>query len=520
MVSTHAWKAASSPLPHAAGGATQSQSQSSPFLRSPFGNDANAGGPGGLGGAAGAAGGPSRPFIGGSDPKPPSAGGGGGAGARNFESLLANSASLLSSMGRGGGGASALGGATGGGGTTGATGAPLALGALGEKSLLELNVASRAGLGGAPAATVTTTYEAEASAHRLLAREGFGFDSARLGRRARDLERRAGASSSADGGAARMEEEKKEGAESEPGLFGGAGHASGGGEAHPLADLSGASLQQVLASHHEYCVRTALRRAREWTTAQAEKRVEERIQSDWERERSRILGRGALGNRFLLGSGGGGGVRGVGEPGAEGGVASRVPLLEGEAPGGGTGAASTYSDIIPSPQILPGEAEGLIKSHLAAIDKHLTSQPQDTNATKLVASLQEGLEAFAANGQLNPDSVGAYSNALSLLQSIINCGATLGDANNGSDDGYAAAVGAMGTLDHLARQFGAHVRGTVRDAALAGASPTSPSNNRLTGGTARDACAYAALATGKDVAEGRGGVWVRLFYCESLSARR
>jgi len=35
-------------------------------------------------------------------------------------------------------------------------------------------------------AITTSSYEADASAHRLLAREGLGFDSADLGRRARE----------------------------------------------------------------------------------------------------------------------------------------------------------------------------------------------------------------------------------------------------------------------------------------------------------------------------------------------
>ena len=81
--------------------------------------------------------------------------------------------------------------------------------ALGDTSLLELSVASRAAASAGPTdpsamggagnnylmggmgASSSTTYEAEASAHCLLAREGYGFDSARLGRTARDLERRA-----------------------------------------------------------------------------------------------------------------------------------------------------------------------------------------------------------------------------------------------------------------------------------------------------------------------------------------
>ena len=124
--------------------------------------------------------------------------------------------------------------------------------------LLELNVTSRAGVGGDgdASAPAVTTYEAEAPNHRLFARERWGFDSTRLGRRARDLERQANASP----GGGRTEEEKKEGHDYEGGVGGGARNleGAGAGEAHPLTDLLGSSLKQILTSHHEYCVRTAL----------------------------------------------------------------------------------------------------------------------------------------------------------------------------------------------------------------------------------------------------------------------
>ena len=101
--------------------------------------------------------------------------------------------------------------------------------ALGEKSLLELElkVASHAGVRGDSdtGAPALMTYEAEAPAHRLFARERWGFDSARLGRRARDRERRANGSSC--GG--RTEEEKKEGHDYE----GDAGGGPGGGRHIP-----------------------------------------------------------------------------------------------------------------------------------------------------------------------------------------------------------------------------------------------------------------------------------------------
>jgi hypothetical protein len=49
-------------------------------------------------------------------------------------------------------------------------------------------------------ATTTSLYEAEASAHRLLAWEGLGFDSADLGRRARELEWRVAIGGGGGGG--------------------------------------------------------------------------------------------------------------------------------------------------------------------------------------------------------------------------------------------------------------------------------------------------------------------------------
>jgi len=435
--------------------------------------------------------------------------------------------------------------------TTSTTAATAPANALGEKSLLELSVASRVGSHARPppgATTATTsratTYEAEASAHRMFAREGYGFDSARLGRNAREFERRANVSAAASsssssssaypspyalgGGFGRSgEEEKKEGTES---------HYEGrvGGEAshhHPLSDLTGsASLRVLLSNHHEHCVRTALRSAREWTVTQAQQRVDARIKGDWELERREILGRGIPGNRFLMGGGtaadgiGGGGGRGAGM-GVERGVASRVPLLE-----GGTVATTTVagsrsspgSDVVPSPQRMPGNTEGWIKSHLTSVDEYLTkssSSPQSTssNAMKLLASLQDGVrDAAGHDPSPNPESASGYSNALSLLQSIINCSTSLGlDLSTpalNNDKHVAAATGVMGACHFFAKQFASHVAEVVREAELSGLHPTNPRNNALGSAAARDVCAYATIASGRDVVEGRGGVWPCLFY--------
>eukprot|EP01082_Thalassiosira_pseudonana_P000912 g772.t1 g772 contig10:701697-702974(+) len=325
----------------------------------------------------------------------------------DFGSLLASSASLLSSMNRTSGGITPS--ASAGGQTT-----------LREKSLMELSVASRRGnITGGTTTSASTTYEAEASAHRLFAREGFGFDSARLGRSARDLEMRAAA-----GGM--MQEEKKDGGEPSSSSYQSTGETMG--ELLPssaaalasLSNLQGASINQILSRHHEYCVRSALTTARELTLRQAEKRAEERLKNDWEEERSDILGRGVLGNRFMMGGGGGGGSRsggGYGGMALENGVASRVLLLEGD-----SGVqSSSVSNIVPSPQALPSNIGGLVSSHLDAIGVHLKSMPSTStaegsvaNAMALVTTLQEGLNDQSSIASLSAESMTGYSNTLAL----------------------------------------------------------------------------------------------------------
>jgi len=513
-----------SPSAYATGGATNATIS----MSGGFGSSTNSS-------SMAAGGSASRPFIiGGSNLKPPTTSATNTANATpDFESLLANSASLLSSMGRstGGGGAraastmgsggpSTLSSAFGSSSTNTAYSQPSAATvALGDKSLLELNVASRTTA--ANATNNAMAYEAEASAHRLLAREGYGFDSARLGRSARELERRANNVHASSGGGGMMEEEKKEGMYDA--LEGGGAYttaAAGGDSQHALSNLQGATVQQILSSHHEHCVHKALRQARETTFKQAQQRVDERLKCDWEKERQEILGRGVLGNRFLMGGVAGSGSGGLekGEFGGMGGVASRVPLLEGDSMAT-TSASSPWSNIVPSPQMLPPNMEGLVKSHLVAIDRHLTTAnaaPTSTQTTMLLASLQEGLKDAAAG--LSPDNLNGYSNAFSLIRSIVNCSASLGldvsaseTSNNITRDVYVAA-GVMGSCNFFAQQFASHVKEVVSEAEMHFPSSSTVNNGGLTS-MARDVSAFATIVAGRDVVEGTGGVWPRLFYC-------
>jgi len=271
---------------------------------------------------------------------------------------------------------------------------------------------------------------------------------------------------------------------------------------------------------------------------QSQKRMEKWKAKDWEAKKQEILGVGKVGNRFLLGgvnnntnntngSGGGSGMGG-GEGGEVGmidnGVASRVPLLEGDSLGGRAAVSSSaYSNIVPSPQSLSPNLEGIVKSHLSAIDKHLTSSSSTSSNNSnsgmaLLTSLKDSLKQVSTTSGLTPESVTGYSNALLLIQSIVNCSTSLGiDISSSTPrDGNVVAATVMGSCNFFAQQFTSHVQDVVRDAEMNGHSTTSSINNNLNSSKARDVCAFASLVAGRDVVDGNGGVWPRLFYSELL----
>jgi len=248
---------------------------------------------------------------------------------------------------------------------------------------------------------------------------------------------------------------------------------------------------------------------------------------DWEEKKQEILGVGKVGNRFLLGgvnnntnnTNGSGGGSGMGEGGEVGmidnGVASRVPLLEGDSLGGAV-SSSAYSNIIPSPQSLSPNMEGIVKSHLSAIDKHLTTSSTSSNNSNsgmaLLTSLKDSLKQVSTTSGLTPESVTGYSNALLLIQSMVNCSTSLGiDISSSTPrDGNVVAATVMGSCNFFAQQFTSHVQDVVRDAEMNGHSTTSTINNNLNSSKARDVCAFASLVAGRDVVDGNGGIWPRL----------
>ena len=303
-----------------------------------------------------------------------------------------------------------------------------------------------------------------------------------------------------------------------------------------LSNLQGASLPQILSRHHEHVVRMALRSARDWTVDQAQKRAEMQLKEDWEDERKEILGRGVLGNRFMLRGAGGGLERreeGMMRLGGE--VASSLPLLE----EGTTALSSFATNIVPSPQVLPPNTEPLMKYHLETVERHLKTfprigsvlgssySPSISNAMALLTRLQEDIEVASSqpSSALKSESMSGYFNTLTLLKCIMKCCVSLGveiaslSSNSGISDKFATvAAGVMGACSFFAHQYKNHVIEVVRESELSGFGGDSATLNgaALAALTpmARDVCSFAAIMAGNEVVQGRGGVWPRLFYCE------
>ncbi|EJK69819.1 hypothetical protein THAOC_08885 [Thalassiosira oceanica] len=383
-----------------------------------------------------------------------------------------------------------------------------ASGALGEKSLLELSVASNF------KTSTTTTFESEASAHRMLAREGYGYDSARLGQSTREFEMRTSQSGSHATSGGRMEEEKKD--ELVPiNNDGGFDQAT----YQALTNLQGTSIKQILNSHHEHCVNLALRQSRQWIDNQSAKRLEANMTKDWEAERRRILSQGVLGSRFLLGARDDASKASGGLLQLENGVAASVPLLEGDIAENRT----NVKRIVPAPQLLPENAGALIRSQLIAMDSYLMNTA-DAGPLSLMTALQTRLKEdnaqIEASG-ISPASLGGYTNAFLMLGSIVNCSNSLG-VDSAADDYKNTAAGVMGACHFFATQYVSHVKDNVRDAQLSGRgvvganSSPSPMMNGLAG----DICAYTSMMAGRDVTNGIGGVWPRLYYCEYSPRQR
>ena len=82
----------------------------------------------------------------------------------------------------------------------------------------------------------------------------------------------------------------------------------------------------------------------------------------------------------------------------------------------------------------------------------------------------------------------------------------------------ATAAGVMGACHFFATQYVYHIKDNVRDAQLSGrgggggGANSSPSS--MMNGLAGDICTYTSMMAGRDVTNGIGGVWPRLFYGE------
>jgi len=295
------------------------------------------------------------------------------------------------------------------------------------------------------------------------------------------------------------------------------------------------TLEEILARHSKYVVQSALRTSRAWTVEQERERVERRLEDNWDKEWREILGRGVLGNRFLMAGGGGDGDREerddeIRRLGFVNGVSCILLLEHG---GGSSGYGS--SNIVPSPQLMPRTLDPLISTHLGAVAAHLKNNPHggSTNADSLslamalIASLREGMESPLVwqqqqqqqqQPQQQDEITTSYVNALAFLESILHCSVGLGLEIEPSPPigGGNVALSVMGACNFFSHQFRDHVVKNVREAEFAGHTAAGGRDaSRMAALTpmARDVTSYAAIIAGSDLVDGAGGMWPMLFYC-------
>jgi hypothetical protein len=342
------------------------------------------------------------------------------------------------------------------------------------------------------------------SAHHFLSRF-VGFDSAKSSDRANDLERRLGGrlASAPAASASRNQEEKKDDCFATSAL---SATAFNSAPTHDIATLikTSTSLSQLLSTHHEMCISSALENAQRLQEKRLETRHEERDASDWEADRSMIL---AAGSRALI-----------------------------PAAGVSSGAGRTNDvEIIPKPQKVTHLPQ--LAFHVEAIDRYLNSNKDREATLSLIDALKQGMDATNNTTEgstlVSDESIHQYSNGLSLIKSIVSANCRSNDSNSTALTNYGAnTMTSGGTEDKsvqvarnissschfFATQFRTHMSDVVSQVQLDG-SIVNTANDILTP-VARDASIFAQVVLGSAA---KNGVWAGLFYalrCGDLIAAK
>ena len=311
------------------------------------------------------------------------------------------------------------------------------------------------------------------SAHRFLSRQE-GFDSAKLSERTNELERRFGA-----GRIAGFGEEKKDGDSAAAATVAITNNATAAVHVPTAQDVThllrtSTSLSQLLSTHHEICLQTAILNADRLERERWEHRVEERAALDWEGERKLILG----GERFMSRS-----------------LVSAGTMMKKE-------------DIVPKPQIVTPVVLDQLSFHLNALNLYVKSGKDGDAAVTLITSLREGVDNYSSTmANDSSESLRQYSNGLALLESfvLVNKGANNALVRTGTNEiNIAKTVSAA--CRFFSTQFRTHMTDVVREVQLDG-TYTSTTNNNLSP-CARDASTFAEIVLGQN-----NGLWGALFYC-------
>eukprot|EP00978_Attheya_sp_CCMP212_P008187 scaffold19138_cov53-Attheya_sp.AAC.1 len=360
-----------------------------------------------------------------------------------------------------------------------------------RKSLRELGVASSAlGSGAAPstAATLnthslsgwaapiptaaTSDYAAEASAHKLLARNG--FDSAHLGRSARELEARllvpsAHGVHSTSAAMATVSYDDDEDVERRT-------------RQTLLPPHSGGTVQEVLRNHQNALVQRTLRQSHQATRRAASQLVDARIAQDLQAEREFLM-RDLAGYRYAT---------------------------SGTQPQSTATSTRTSALGLPTSSFAGSSLSSEWPQRHASLVASLNRNPQDWTPEVLLSELEQLAERLAGDASASASGSAtagpAYGTACLLLKRSL-LGSTA-DGHFTNEDVVKQRT--TGSLLHLCLQFRSHIMARVRAATLAGRTPPQAATS-LTG-LAMDVAFFVHMQLGT-ITNTSHSLWAQLFYC-------
>jgi hypothetical protein len=326
-----------------------------------------------------------------------------------------------------------------------------------------------------------STYAAEASAYRLLAREGGGFDAASLGKSTRELEYKLQKSQS----------HHRQGAPHE--------HQHGGDA--PSSAMP-KDLDTFLQQNLQNMIKTSLSQSMDLAMRSSTEMMQKRMDEMYKQEKKHYMAELA-------------GYRIVQKP-NDGFASQPLPAFH-QPPLSAPkmfGSCTTITDGSDSGLETGPALEELPRRHAALVCKLNSMEeasPSSSSALTFLTNLERlSRESAASQSRVSSDAekYGAYANALGLFHSM------LGDDETTS---YPSPLSrAVGALKYLTTQYQSHVSQVAREAVGAGRITQTSSNTDSTlSATAQDVAWYVDSAMGIG-SNSSNVLWPRLYHCEFM----